>query len=165
MERMQTLEQELAAHPFFAGLEPTYVSLIAGCGSNTQCERGQYIFKEGELADRFYVIRHGRVALETAAPQIGLRTVETIEAGEVLGWSWLFPPYRWHFSGRALEPMRAVSLDGVCLREKCAQDHDFGYEVMKRFAAIIIDRLQATRLHLLDLYALPSRRGLVGGAR
>lgn len=162
---MQTIEQELVAHPFFAGLEPAYVSLITGCGSNTHFARGQYLFREGERADRFYIIRHGRVALETAAPQLGVRTIETIEAGEVLGWSWLFAPYRWHFGGRALEPVRAVSLDGACLRDKCEQDHDFGYEIMKRFAAIIIDRLQATRLQLLDLYALPSQRSALGGAR
>jgi CRP/FNR family cyclic AMP-dependent transcriptional regulator len=161
---MQSLEQELVTHPFFAGLDPAYMRLIAGCGSNVQFERGQYVFLEGEQADRFYIIRHGKVVLETAAPQMGVRIVETIEAGEVLGWSWLFPPYRWHFSSRALEPVRAVSLDGVCLRDKCEQDHDLGYEIMKRFAAIIIERLQATRLQLLDLYA-PPRRRLAGGAR
>lgn len=162
---MLTLEQELVAHPFFAELDPAFASLIAGCGSNTHFAGGQYLFREGEQADTFYVLRHGRVALETAAPQLGVRVVETIEAGEVLGWSWLFPPYRWHFSGRAIESVRAVRLDGACLREKCEQNHDFGYEVMKRFASIIIERLQATRLQLLDLYALPSQRGPLGGAR
>lgn len=165
MVPMQSLEQELAAQPFFASLDPTIVSLLAGCGSNVHFERGQYIFREGEQAGRFYVLRHGKVALETAAPQMGVRIVETIEAGDVLGWSWLFPPYRWHFSARALETVRAVSLDGACLRDKCEVDHDVGYEIMMRFTAIIIERLQATRLQLLDLYAKPSRSTRVGGAR
>ncbi len=159
---MQTIEQELAHQPFFAGLEPRFVALIAGCGSNVQFERDAPIFREGEQADTFYVLRHGRVALETAAPAAGHLSIETIEAGEVLGWSWLFPPYQWRFSGRALEPVRAIALDGACLREKCERDHDFGFEIMRRFAAIIIERLQATRLQLLDLYASPvpgGRRG------
>ncbi len=78
--------------------------------------------------------------------------IETIEAGEVLGWSWLFPPYRWHFNARALEPIRAIMLDGVCLREKGEIDHDLGYELVKRMAHILIERLQSTRLQLLDVY-------------
>ncbi|HEY1389863.1 MAG TPA: cyclic nucleotide-binding domain-containing protein [Ktedonobacterales bacterium] len=161
---MQTIEQELAHHPFFDGLDPRFVGLIAGCGSNVQFEQDADIFREGEPADRFYVIRHGRVALETAAPHSGRLVIETIEAGEVLGWSWLFPPYRWHFSGRALEPVRAVALDGACLREKCERDHDLGYAMMQRFAAIIVERLHATRLQLLDLYASPAQGGK-GGVR
>jgi CRP-like cAMP-binding protein len=154
---MQTLEQELAGHAFFAGLRPEYVALIAGCGINVHFACDQHLIHEGTPADTFYVLRDGRVGLETAAPHQGVVTVETIEAGEVLGWSWLFPPYRWHFSGRALEPVRAIALDGACLRTKCESDPAFGYELMRRFAAIVIDRLQATRLQLLDLYAQPAR--------
>lgn len=159
---MQTIEQELAHHPFFAELDPRYVALIAGCGSNVQFEQDAYIFREGEQANQFYVIRHGRVALETSSPQTQRLTIETIEAGETLGWSWLFAPYRWHFSGRALEPVRAIALDGACLREKCDRDHDFGYVIMQRFASIIVERLQATRLQLLDLYASPAQAGKRG---
>jgi CRP/FNR family transcriptional regulator, cyclic AMP receptor protein len=159
---MQTMEQELAHHPFFAGLDPRFVALIAGCGSNVPFERDADIFREGGAADQFYVIRHGRVALEITMPQSGRLTIETIEAGEVLGWSWLFPPYHWRFSGRALEPVRAIALDGVCLREKCERDHDFGYAIMQRFASIIVERLHATRLQLLDLYASPTQGGKRG---
>lgn len=159
---METIAQELAHHPFFAGLDPRYVELIAGCGSNVQFAQDAYTFHEGEQANQFYIIRHGRVALETASPQADSLTIETIEAGEVLGWSWLFAPYRWHFSGRALEPVRAIALDGACLRDKCDRDHDFGYAIMQRFAAIIVERLHATRLQLLDLYALPAPSGKRG---
>jgi CRP/FNR family transcriptional regulator, cyclic AMP receptor protein len=156
---MQTIADELTHHPFFSTLDPGHVELIAGCGTHAQFGRDEYLFHEGKQADRFYVIRHGKVALETAAPQAGILTIETIERGEVLGWSWLFPPYRWHFSARVLEPVRAISLDGACLREKAGRDHDFGYAIMSRFAAIIVERLQATRLQLLDMYALPARGG------
>jgi CRP-like cAMP-binding protein len=127
-----------------------------------QFEQDVDIFRESEQADRFYVIRHGRLALETDAPHLGRLIIETIEAGEVLGWSWLFPPYRWHFSGRALEPVRAIALDGACLREKCERDHDLGYAMMQRFASIIVERLHATRLQLLDLYASPAQGGKRG---
>jgi CRP/FNR family cyclic AMP-dependent transcriptional regulator len=154
---VQTMEQELTAHPFFAGLAPEYIGVLVGCSSNVHFDRDRYIMREGEPADTFYLIRHGKVALETHAPQGGPLVIETIEAGEALGWSWLFPPYRVHFSARALESVRAISLDGACLRGKCERDHDLGYALMQRFASVVIQRLQATRLQLLDLYAVPAR--------
>lgn len=154
---VRTLDQELAEHPFFRDVDLPTIQLLARCGSNAQFESDRYLFREGEAANTFYVLRAGSVALEVAEAQRGALLVETIHKGEVLGWSWLFPPYRWHFSGRAVEPVRAIALDGACLRGKCESDHDLGYELMKRFAAVIIERLQATRLQALDLYALPSR--------
>jgi CRP-like cAMP-binding protein len=154
---MQTMEQELSAHPFLAGLSPKYIRVLMGCSSNVQFDRDRYLMREGEAADTFYLLRHGKVALEIHAPQGGPLVIETIEAGEVLGWSWLFPPYRVHFTARALEPVRAISLDGACLRGKCGRDHDLGYALMQRFASVVIERLQATRLQLLDLYAVPAR--------
>ena len=149
---MQTLEPILAAHPFFKGLKPEYLQLVTGCASNVRFDTGTYIFREGEEASQFYLIRQGKVALELFAAQHGLITIETIEAGEVLGWSWIFPPYRWHFSGRVFEPTRAIALDGKCLRAKGEADHDLGYELMKRVAQIMMERLQATRIRLLDMY-------------
>jgi CRP-like cAMP-binding protein len=149
---MQTLELILAGHPFFEGLEQPYLDLITNCAANVRFETGDYLLREGESADRFYLLRHGRATLETYAPQRGPITIETIEQGEVLGWSWLFPPYRWHFSARALEPVRAIALDGTCLRGKIETDHQLGYELMRRFAYVMMQRLQATRLQLLDVY-------------
>ena len=149
---MNTLEPILAEHAFFTGLEPRSLQVIAGCASHVRFAADHAIFHEGEEATQFYLIRHGKVALETFAPGRGVVPIETLPAGEVLGWSWLFPPYRWHFSARALEVTRAIALDGVCLRKKCEQDHDLGYELMSRFAQTIIQRLQATRLQLLDVY-------------
>ncbi len=157
---MQTLEPILAKHPFFEGLEPKYLQLITGCASNVRFEAGTYIFHEGEAASHFSIIRQGKVALETFAASRGPITIETIEAGEVLGWSWLFPPYRWHFDARVVEPARAIVLDGVCLRTKGETDHDLGYELVKRVAQIMMQRLQATRLQLLDVYGVRTRGGL-----
>jgi CRP-like cAMP-binding protein len=157
VESLRTVEQLLADHPFFAGMRPEQVAVLAGCASNVHFACDTYLIREGEAANTFYIIRSGKVALETSAPQKQPLTVETIESGEVLGWSWLFPPYRWHFSGRAVDEVRATQLDGACLRGKCESDSALGYELMRRFAAIAIERLQATRLQLLDLYGTPER--------
>jgi len=154
---MQTLEAILAGHPFFEGFEARYMQFITGCASNVRFAAGEYIFHEGEAATHFYIMRQGKVALEVFAAQRGPITIETIEAGEVLGWSWLFPPYRWHFDARVVEPTRAIALDGVCLRSKGEADHDLGYELVKRVAQIMMQRLQATRLQLLDVYGVPTR--------
>ena len=149
---MHTLEAILANHPFFKGFQPRYTQLITGCASNVRFQAGTSIFREGEPASSFYIIRQGKVALEAMAAQRGSLIIQTIEDGDVLGWSWLFPPYRWHFSARAVEETRAIALDGVCLREKGEADHDLGYELVKRVAHIMMDRLQATRLQALDIY-------------
>jgi CRP/FNR family transcriptional regulator, cyclic AMP receptor protein len=159
MTLMQTLQPILAQHPFFQGLSASDLELLTGCASNVHYAAEQYLFHEGEDAQSFWVIREGAVALETHAAHQGTITIETIETGEVLGWSWLFPPYRWHFSARAVAPVRALMLDGTCLRAKCDADPRLGYELMRRFAQVIIARLQATRLQLLDVYGDPTRGG------
>ena len=153
---METLERILSEHPFLKGLDKSYIELIVGCASNVRFNAGEFIFREGEEANKFYFIRHGRVALEIFVPERGAITIQTLGEGDVLGWSWLFPPYRWHFDARALELTRAIALDGKCLREKCEENHDLGYELMKRFAHVIEERLQATRIQLLDIYGVRS---------
>jgi len=149
---METIEMLLHEIPLFAGLEPAQLELIAGCGSNVHFDDDQVLFREGDPADTFYVVRHGSVALETFVPSRGGITIETLEAGEVLGWSWLFEPYRWHFDARALSPVRATAFDAACLRGKCDDDPKLGYALMSRFAGVLIERLQWTRLRLLDIY-------------
>jgi CRP-like cAMP-binding protein len=154
---MQTLAEVLTTIPFFDGLGGTELETIAGCGRNVTFAAGQQLFREGDAADTFYVVRHGSVALETFVPPRGGMMIETIEAGEVIGWSWLFEPYRWHFDARALTPVRATAFDGACLRSKCEADPALGYVLMSRFAQVLIERLQWTRLRLLDLYGNNSR--------
>jgi len=150
---METLERIIAEHPFFAGLESYYTGLLVGCGANIRFQPGAYIFKEGEEANEFYLIRSGRVALEIAAPQHKPIVIETLSEGDILGWSWLLPPYQWKFNAHSVLDTRAIALDGKCLRTKCEQNHDLGYEVLKRFAQIMERRLEATRLQVLDVYA------------
>ncbi|NOT57572.1 MAG: cyclic nucleotide-binding domain-containing protein [Deltaproteobacteria bacterium] len=149
---METLEPILAAHPFFRDLDPRHLQLIVSCAANVRFEAGQFIFREGEDANHFYLLRHGTVSVEVFVPQRGALTIQTLREGDVLGWSWLLPPYRWHFDARAVSLTRALALDGKCLRAKCEDDHDLGYELFKRFARLMTERLQATRLQLLDVY-------------
>jgi len=151
---METLAPLLTAHPFFADLEPRFLQVVTGCAANGRFPAGAFLCREGEAANQFYLIRHGKVALQISVPERGSVTIETMEAGEVCGWSWLLPPYRWHFDVQALELTRVLVFDGQCLRAKCEADHDLGYALMQRFAQVIVQRLQATRLQILDLYGV-----------
>jgi CRP-like cAMP-binding protein len=158
MAPIRSIDQVLAELPVFEGLSPAYLEFIAGCGANRVFEAGEHLFREGDPADSFYVIRHGRVALEVQAPGRGALMIETLGEGAVVGWSWLFPPHRFSFDARALELTRVVGFDGACLRGKCDEDRNLGYELMQRFASVMLERLQATRLQLLDLYGHPTAR-------
>jgi CRP/FNR family cyclic AMP-dependent transcriptional regulator len=149
---MRGLDELIAASPVFEGLAPAHLKLIAGCAVNEHYPAGQSLFREGSPANRFFLIREGAVALEIDAPGRGAQVLETFHRGDVVGWSWLFEPYRWQFDGRTTEPTRVVAFDGACLRGKCEADHELGYQLMKRFADSIVQRLQATRLQLLDVY-------------
>lgn len=148
----QTLEPILAEHPFLQGLDPSVLALIVGCASNVRFDPGQFLFHEAQEANEFYIIRQGRVSLEIHVPNRGPVTLQTVAAGGILGWSWVFPPYRWHSDARALELTRAIALDGACLRRKCDEIPSLGYELMKRFARVLDESLQASRLQLLDVY-------------
>ena len=149
---IQTFEKVLSEHPFFRELAEPQLDTVVGCVANTVFEPGEFVFREGEAADRFYLVREGKVAVEVFVPNKGPVTIETIEGGEVLGWSWLFAPYRARFDARALTAVRALSLDGACLRAKCEKDPVLGYELLKRFTQVVVSRLEATRMQLLDLY-------------
>ena len=150
---LESLAPVLSEHPILQGLPKAYIDLLVGCASNVKFDAGEFIFRAGEPANTFYVVRRGRVSIETFTPHRGAITIETVSDGELLGWSWLIPPYFWHFDARALNLTRAISLDAKCLRAKCDADPALGYEILKRFSQIIEQRLEATRLQLLDLYA------------
>jgi len=149
---METLERILVEHPFFAGMKEEHMDLLVGCASNVRFDAGQFILREGEEANKFYLIRQGKVAVEVYAPERGSINIQTLGAGEILGWSWLVPPYYWRLDARAVELTRAIALDGKCLREKCEKDHDLAYELLKRFSQVMVENLTATRLQLLNVY-------------
>jgi len=151
---MKAMDALIAEAPAFAGLAPAQLEYIAGCATNVRAAAGEYVFREGQRADVFYAVRHGSLALELHVPARDAVTIDTLHDGDLVGWSWLFPPYRWEFDGRAREDTALISFDGTCLRGKCEADHELGYELMTRFAQVIIARLQATRLRLLDVYGV-----------
>ena len=149
---MTSVEQLLGEHPFFLGMREEQVKVLSGCATLARIEGGEFLFREGEMAKSFYVVRHGAVAVASITPHEGLVVIQTISDGDVLGWSWLLPPYRWHFGAYAIEPTSLVSLDATCVRKKCDNDPLFGYEIMRRFAQVMASRLEATHLQLMNVY-------------
>lgn len=153
---MDNLDRTLEEHPFFSGLDRGYLDLIVGCAANQRFDAGEFIFREREDANKIFLIRQGTVALEIFAPNRGAIVIQTLDAGEILGWSWLIPPYQWRFDARATELTRGIVIDGRCLRTKCEENHDLGYELLKRFSVMVGQRLDATRLQLIDIYGVPA---------
>jgi len=149
---METLAELIASSPVFAGMTDEDLALIAGCAWNIGFKVDEVLFREGDDADTFYLVRRGRVSLELHTPDRGGIVIDTAEPGDVVGWSWLFPPYHWHYDARAVENVRAIAFDGACLRGKSTEDTRLGYDLMQRFAAVMIDRLKHTRFRLLDVY-------------
>jgi len=154
---MRTLDALIAESPVFDGLTTEQLDLIAGCGQNITVAAGERLFREGDPADTFFLIRRGIAALDTYVPNRGALTVDTVGPGEIAGWSWLLPPYKWHFTGRAVEDVHAVRFDGACLRGKCSDDPALGYDLTLRFAQVLVERLQATRFQLMDVYGDDAR--------
>jgi CRP-like cAMP-binding protein len=147
---MESLERTLAQHPFLAGLDRRYLRQLLDLASPKSFKACEMIFLEGKSANTFYLIAKGKVEIETSLLGCESVSIQTLGAGEVLGWSWLLPPYEYHYSARAVEPTQALALDGRSLRGRCEEDHDLGYEMMKRFALVIVQRLAATRARYLS---------------
>jgi CRP/FNR family transcriptional regulator, cyclic AMP receptor protein len=155
---METAFDLLAAHPFLAGLSEWQLRRLSSFASRSVFHGGNRVIHEGSRADRFWLIEDGRINLDTHLPGSGDVVVETLGPGAVLGWSWLFPPYRWHFGAVAVETTFTLSLDGPGVRNLCESDHEFGYELTNRFMHVVVNRLQSTRLRLLDQPNWEARR-------
>jgi CRP/FNR family cyclic AMP-dependent transcriptional regulator len=149
---METLERVLREHPFLHGLDERHVEFLTACARNVRFDVGAFLHREGDDGNVIYLLRRGRVALEVHVPGKGILQVDSLGEGEVLGWSWLFPPHRWQLDARAVEPVLALALDGACVREKMDADHDFGYALAKRLLYQIYQRLGRVRLQRLDVY-------------
>ncbi len=150
--KTKTIDELLDEHPFFGGMHPEWLELISGCGRNVAYRPNEMIAREGKECSEFYAVRRGKVAIEIYSPGAGSRTIQTLGDGAILGWSWILPPYVWMFDVRTIETTHAVHFDASCLRTKCEESSEMGYEFMKRFAAVMADRLRAMRLQLLDVY-------------
>jgi CRP/FNR family transcriptional regulator, cyclic AMP receptor protein len=151
-----TVPERMSAHPFFAALTGEQRAALAGDGSMVTFAAGERLFDEGGRADRFWLIEDGSIALDMRVPGRGDQIVETLGSGTVLGWSWLHPPYQWHFGAVARRATIAIEFDAPAVRRRCEADPAFGYAALRLFTPVITERLQATRLRLLDLYATPA---------
>lgn len=152
---MDNLETIIAQHPFLRELDPRHLPLLAEGATLVRFAPGELIAREGEEAEKFYLIRKGKVALEALIPAQGQVGFQTIGGEDALGWSWLFPPYRWHFSARAIEETETVAWDTAQLRAKAEANPQFGYEIACRMTKVLLQRLQATHTQLLDFYGPP----------
>ncbi len=153
----EPLATRVALHPFLAGMERAQLALLTDCAMATHFEKGETILREGEFANRFYLIETGKIVLESVAGSGEPAVIGTIGSGDLLGWSWMFPPYTWQFTARAIEPTTAIFFYGTILREHCEKDHSLGYQLLKRISTVIVKRLQAARRQMLALHALGTR--------
>ena len=151
--RTEAMDTRVALHPFLVGMGKEQTALLTDCAIGAHFSKGQAILREGEQANRFYLIESGRVILESGKAYGQPMIIDTIGAGDLLGWSWMFSPYTWQFTARASEPTTAIFFYGTILREYCERDHSLGYELLKRMAAVMTRRLQAARQKMLDLRA------------
>lgn len=149
---VKKVEDLVKAHAFFKDMKPEHVEKVSTCAAHIRFKPGDVIFRLEDAANHFYLIEEGRVAVELESSDRGVITIQTVEPGHVLGWSWLFPPYKWQFDARAIEPVKGYVFDAACIRRKCESDNVLGYAMMKHFSAIMMARLQATRLQLLDMF-------------
>lgn len=149
---IENLKPILEKHPFFEGLNREFLEFIVSCASNVRFREGETILCEGEPADKFYLVREGKVEININTAQHRSITIQTLRGGEILGWSWLIPPHRYRFDAKALADTRAIALDGKCLRKKCEENHELGYELLKRLAGVFTRRLEETRKQLINIY-------------
>jgi len=154
MQTMDNLLTLITEHPFLSGIRPEFCDIFQDCATIRRFASQQRIFNEGGDADHFYLILTGTVALETFVPGCGTVTIQNIGAGEALGWSWLFPPYQWHFKATTREPTEVISLDAAVLRAKAEQDRDFQGELLARIVKTLYQRLMGAREQLIDLYRI-----------
>jgi len=154
--KIKSIDRLLDEHPFFDGMRPEWLALISGCGRNVVYRPGETIASEGQPCNEFFAVRRGQVAIELYSPGAGSCTIQTLGDGAIIGWSWLLPPYVWMFDARVVETTHAVHFDATCLRTKCEDSPEMGYDFMRRFAGVMSERLRATRLQLLDVYGSSS---------
>ncbi len=150
--RTHGFDEILSSHPVFREFDKDTLELLAGCARNEHFKAGQTIYSEGDSADKIYILRQGDIAVEISNPQTKPLIVETLHDGDILGWSWLVPPYRHMSDARAVTDVRAVSLDATCLRGKCEDNPVLGYEMFKHWLPPMAARMRAMRMQLLDLY-------------
>ena len=142
----------LLNHPFFAGLDPTLVHEMVAKAEERSYDVGEMLVREGRPAEEFFLVQEGKVALEVGSADREAITVETIGRGELLGWSWLVPPYRWRFDARATKPTQVIAINAAAARYALAAHPATAYQFLLKFLPVIAERLENTRVQLLDIH-------------
>ena len=150
------MTQIVSQHSMFEDFSDEHKELIAGCASNARFNPGELLLAEGQPADKFYLIRYGKVAIEVYSPAQGRITIHTYDEGDIVGWSWIVSPYRCCHDARARSLTRALAFDGACLRNKAESDPAFGYAMLKKISPMIAQSLERVELQLLDVYGQAS---------
>ncbi|MDH3762934.1 MAG: cyclic nucleotide-binding domain-containing protein [Gammaproteobacteria bacterium] len=152
---MSSIEDYLSSHAFFSGLSDDFIEFLADCATKMRIKDGEALFKQGERADKFYLLRSGQVSIQVPALMGPTLEIQTLGEDQILGWSWLISPYRWSFQARAIEDSEVIEFDGSAILARCEQDPAFGYELFKRFAALMSERLDAARQKMMDQWDPP----------
>ncbi|HET7511897.1 MAG TPA: cyclic nucleotide-binding domain-containing protein [Chthoniobacterales bacterium] len=153
----ESFQARVELHPFLVGLRPHHLKFLADCAIATEFQPNEYLFRQGDFANRFYLIEEGNVALEMRGPKDHAVPIDQVGPGKLVGWSWVFPPYVWYFDARATERTTALFFSGTKLRQYCASDSAFGFELFKRMSHVMLERLQAARIQLLKCHLSRTR--------
>ena len=148
----------LAQHPFLHGLSEKFISYISVCARQKTFKLGDYLFRYQNLANQFFMLLEGSVLLLNNIPGKNMIPLETIVAPNIVGWSWMEPPYQWHFDAKAQSEIKCLSIQADNLRIRMLNDKEFGFEMYRRFFSVVVDRLQASRIQSMDVYAKPAMR-------
>ena len=151
----QSIEDYLSTHTFFSGLDDSFVKFLSNSATGLQIKKGEVLFKQGTHADKFYLLRNGQVSVQVPALMGPSLEIQNLGEDQILGWSWLIPPYRWNFMARAVEDSELLEFDGSAILARCEEDPRFGYELFKRFTALMSSRLDAARQKMMDQWNPP----------
>jgi CRP/FNR family cyclic AMP-dependent transcriptional regulator len=152
---MQSTEDYLSSHPFFNELDDRFMKFLSNSCTELGIKKGEVLFHQGEFADKFYLLRNGQISVHVPALVGPTLEIQTLSKDQMLGWSWLIPPYRWHFVARAVEDSDMLEFDGRAILAHCEEDPKFGYELLKRFSGLMSERLDAARQKMMDQWDPP----------
>lgn len=145
------IHDTLSKHPFFSELAPEHLSELEQAARELHFQDGDAVFRQDESARHFYLITKGEASIQIPSIYGPPLIVQKLGAGELLGWSWLIPPYKWHFDARATSDLDVIEFDGARLLQRCEKDPALGYQLLKRFSALMSDRVQAARLKMMEV--------------
>ena len=151
----QSIKDYLSTHAFFSGLDDEFIQYVTNSATELQLKKGDILFRQGEFADKFFILRKGGISVQVPALVGPPLEIQHLSEDQILGWSWLIPPFRWHFLARVEEDSDLLEFDGIALLAHCEEDPKFGYELFKHFAGLMSERLEVARQKMMDQWNPP----------